>query len=170
MTPPTRALRLCWIAIAVLALGAQGIHIWKCANSPVFFFPEVFIDSDMYTTRVWAKSILEQGWTNPEPHHPYTFWMTKIGSRAQWEAWWGGQQIFQQSPLHAYIVAAFLSFSALCADRIHHGASFSKSMGRACGIRNRGCLCTVLRVLVGDPSRSLLVADHGRSDRASVRN
>jgi hypothetical protein len=111
MTPHTRTLRLCWIAVAVLALGVQGIHIWKCANSPVFYFPEIFIDSDMYTTRVWGKSILEQGWTNPEPHHPYTAWMKRIGSRAEWEAWQGGQQIFQQSPLHAYIVAAFLAFS-----------------------------------------------------------
>lgn len=97
--------------MVVLAVGAQVVHIWKCADSPVFYFPEIFIDSDMYTTRIWAKSILEQGWTNPEPHHPHTAWMKRIASPAEWEAWWGGRQIFQQSPLHAYIVAAFLAFS-----------------------------------------------------------
>lgn len=77
----------------------------------MFYFPETFQNSDMFTTRVWAHSILEQGWLNPDPHHPQTTWMQKVGTPAQWEAWWGGRQIFQQSPLYSYVVAAFLAFS-----------------------------------------------------------
>src|SRR5688572_13892948 len=111
MTLQTRALRLCWIVAVVCALAAQGFHIWKCATSPLFYFSEVFRNSDMFTTRVWARSILEQGWMNPDPHHPQTTWMQKVGTPAQWEAWWGGRQIFQQSPLYTYVVAAFLAFS-----------------------------------------------------------
>jgi 4-amino-4-deoxy-L-arabinose transferase-like glycosyltransferase len=111
MTPPTRALRLCWMAAVIFALCAQGLQIWKCATSPMFHFPDIFRDSDMFSTKAWAESILEQGWINPEPFHPQTTWMTKIGSPAEWEAWWGGRQTFQQSPLYAYLFAAFLTVS-----------------------------------------------------------
>jgi 4-amino-4-deoxy-L-arabinose transferase-like glycosyltransferase len=106
----TQTLRLWWMALIVLALFTQGIQIWKCSTSPLAHFPDVFRNSDMFATKAWARSILEQGWTNPEPFHPETTWMKRIGTQAEWEAWWGGREIFQQSPLYAYLVAAFLTF------------------------------------------------------------
>jgi 4-amino-4-deoxy-L-arabinose transferase-like glycosyltransferase len=99
------------MVLILLALVAQGIQIWKCSTSPMFHFPHAFRNSDMFATRVWAESILEQGWTNPQPYHPETTWMQRIGTQSEWEAWWGGREIFQQSPLYAYLVAAFLAFS-----------------------------------------------------------
>lgn len=107
----TRTLRPWWMVLIVLALFAQGIQIWKCSASPMFHFPNMFRNSDMFATRAWAQSILDQGWTNPDPFHPQMTWMKRIGTQSEWDAWWGGKQIFQQSPLYAYLVAAFLAFS-----------------------------------------------------------
>ena len=63
----------------------------------------------MYANLEWAKSIQEQGWLNPHPHHPYVTWMKPIGTLDDWTRWWGGEQIFQQSPLYAYFLALMLS-------------------------------------------------------------
>jgi 4-amino-4-deoxy-L-arabinose transferase-like glycosyltransferase len=59
----------------------------------------------------WAQTIQEQGWINPAPYHPYNDWMRGIAPYEQWEKWWGGGQIYQQSPLYAYLLAAFQQFS-----------------------------------------------------------
>lgn len=77
----------------------------------MFYFPYYFHDSDMFTTRVWARTILDQGWINPDPYHPYSGWMKEAGSFDQWKEWWGGLQVYQQSPLYAYLFAGFLWFS-----------------------------------------------------------
>lgn len=106
-----RLWRWCCFGVGVFAILAQAIHLWACAASPLFYFPYVFVDSDMFTTRLWAQTILDQGWLNPHPHHPYTHWMREVAPMADWEKWWGGPQIFQQSPLYAYVVAAFLAAS-----------------------------------------------------------
>ncbi len=70
--------------------------------------PLVFTRSDMYANLLWARSILDQGWLNPQPYHPYVGWMQLIGSREEWMQWWGGGAIFQQSPLYAYFLSGLL--------------------------------------------------------------
>jgi hypothetical protein len=63
----------------------------------------------MHANLLWARSILDQGWLNPNPHHPYADWMRGVGTPAEWLKWWGGAAIFQQSPLYAYLLAGFLA-------------------------------------------------------------
>ena len=85
-----------------------GAHFLSCASSPVIQFPFVYANSDMYANLLWAKSIQYEGWLNPHPYHPYTTWMQPMGTEQDWAAWWGGSQIFQQSPLYAYFLSVML--------------------------------------------------------------
>jgi len=84
-----------------------SIHLIYCQNSTLQHLDVVFTNSDMHTNLLWAKGIREQGWLNAVPYHPYTTWMQPVASYRQWVAWWGGEQIFQQSPLYAYLLALF---------------------------------------------------------------
>jgi 4-amino-4-deoxy-L-arabinose transferase-like glycosyltransferase len=79
-----------------------------CENSPLQYLDAVFLDSDMHANLLWAKGIAEQGWLNPVPFHPYTTWMQLVAPYPQWLQWWGGEQIYQQSPLYPYLLVLFL--------------------------------------------------------------
>jgi hypothetical protein len=95
----------------VLLLLAYGWHTWLSAHSAMIYIPFVFEASDMFINLQWAKSIQEQGWLNPHPYHAYVNWMQPIGTLDEWTRWWGGEQIFQQSPLYAYFLALMFSIS-----------------------------------------------------------
>ena len=45
---------------------------------------------------------------NPGRIIPDTDWMQNIASYLQWVRWWGGEQVYQQSPLFAYWLAVAL--------------------------------------------------------------
>jgi hypothetical protein len=85
-----------------------GVNLRYCERSPLQYLDAVFLDSDMHANLLWAKGIAEQGWLNPVPFHPYTSWMQMIAPYPQWVQWWGGEQIYQQSPLYAYLLVLFL--------------------------------------------------------------
>jgi len=88
-----------------------AVHLAYCKNSALPYMTYVSTASDMYSNWVWAKTIDEQGWLNPVPHHPHVNWMQDIAPYWQWVQWWGGEQIFQQSPLYTYLLALSLRFS-----------------------------------------------------------
>jgi 4-amino-4-deoxy-L-arabinose transferase-like glycosyltransferase len=94
----------------VLAL-LYGVHFFCCARSPLIQIPLIYQETDMSANLLWARSILDQGWLNPQPYHPYNSWMQLIGTREEWLQWWGGGAIFQQSPLYAYFLAGLLGLS-----------------------------------------------------------
>jgi 4-amino-4-deoxy-L-arabinose transferase-like glycosyltransferase len=99
-------------ALAGLALALlYGVHFFCCARSPLIQIPFIYQETDMYANLLWARSILDQGWLNPQPHHPDVSWMSLIGTREEWLRWWGGGAIFQQSPLYAYCLSGLLSVS-----------------------------------------------------------
>jgi 4-amino-4-deoxy-L-arabinose transferase-like glycosyltransferase len=85
-----------------------GVHFLCCVRSPLMQIPFIYQETDMYANLLWARSILDQGWLNPQPHHPYVSWMQLIGTREEWMQWWGGSAIFQQSPLYAYFLGGLL--------------------------------------------------------------
>jgi 4-amino-4-deoxy-L-arabinose transferase-like glycosyltransferase len=92
--------------LAGLVLGLlYGIHFLSCARSALVQFSFLNSQTDMYGNLLWAKSIHEQGWLNPHPYHPDFDWMHRMGTRADWMRWWGGDAIFQQSPLYAYLLS-----------------------------------------------------------------
>jgi len=96
-------------ALAGLVLTVlYGIHFLCCARSPLIQIRYLNQQTDMYANLLWAKSILDQGWLNPQPYHPFAAWMEPIGTRNQWIQWWGGGAIFQQSPLYVYLLSGLL--------------------------------------------------------------
>jgi 4-amino-4-deoxy-L-arabinose transferase-like glycosyltransferase len=96
-----------------------AVHLSYCQTSALPFLDAAFTNSDMNANLRWAMSIDAQGWLNPIPYHPYTDWMHGIAPYTQWVQWWGGEQIFQQSPLYAYLLA--LSPTNLILVRIMQG-------------------------------------------------
>ena len=103
----------------------------------MLYFPFVFQASDMYANVKWADSIREQGWLNPHPYHPYVNWMQSIGTQDEWVRWWGGDQIFQQSPLYAYFLAAMFALS----DKVLYVHLVQAILGMA--------LCVLLGLIAG---------------------
>ena len=95
------------IAGLVLVL-LYGVHFLSCGQSPLVQFSFINQNTDMYANLRWAESIQDQGWLNPRPYHPDNDWMQQIASRKQWTQWWGGDVIFQQSPLYAYFLSGLL--------------------------------------------------------------
>jgi len=83
-------------------------HFLFCAYSALPEFVHYFVNSDMHANLQWARSIAKQGWINPHPYHPYNDWMQEIAPYETWVQWWGGDAVFQQSPLYAYLLAAWL--------------------------------------------------------------
>jgi 4-amino-4-deoxy-L-arabinose transferase-like glycosyltransferase len=99
-----RPLVLAGLVIAVL----YAANVIYCQRSPLQYLDAFSWDSDMHSNLLWAQGIREQGWLNPAPYHPYTGWMQAIAPYSQWAKWWGGAQIYQQSPLYAYALALFI--------------------------------------------------------------
>lgn len=85
-----------------------AINVICCQKSTLQYLDVVFVNSDMHANLLWAKGIGEQGWLNAVPYHPYPTWMQAMAPYPQWVSWWGGEQIYQQSPLYAYLLALFL--------------------------------------------------------------
>jgi len=90
---------------AVLVVLLYGFNIVCCQRSVLALFDSAAVHSDMHANLLWAESIAEQGWLNPKPYHPSTDWMSSIAPYSKWAQWWGGEQIFQQSPLYAYLLS-----------------------------------------------------------------
>lgn len=86
-----------------------GLNLFFFAKSVAYYMPYAAVTSDMHANMLWADSIVDQGWLNPNPHHPYAPWMQACGSPEEWKQWWQDLRIFQQSPLYAYVLAGFRS-------------------------------------------------------------
>jgi len=95
------------VAVLTLTLFYLG-HFLFCAYSALPEFTHFFTNSDMHANLEWAQGIVQQGWLNPHPYHPYNDWMQQIAPYEKWVQWWGGETVFQQSPLYAYLLAAWL--------------------------------------------------------------
>ena len=79
-----------------------------CQRSALKVLDAAAEDTDMHANLMWAKGISEQGWLDPRPYHPWHDWMQVVAPYSQWVSWWGGEEIFQQSPLYAYVLSLFM--------------------------------------------------------------
>ncbi|MGB9511633.1 MAG: hypothetical protein WBU20_08115, partial [Candidatus Acidiferrum sp.] len=97
-----------FVVAGFIVVSLYSIHLYYCQHSTLQFLDAFFADSDMHSNLLWAKGIREQGWLNPVPYHPWGEWMQPIAPYAQWLNWWGGGQVFQQSPLYTYLLSLFM--------------------------------------------------------------
>ena len=98
-----------WPALftVVFACLLFALNLIFFANSAAYYMPYASTVSDMHANMLWSEGIVAQGWLNPNPHHPYVDWMQACGTAEEWSRWWQDPRIFQQSPLYAYVLAAF---------------------------------------------------------------
>jgi 4-amino-4-deoxy-L-arabinose transferase-like glycosyltransferase len=95
------------LAGVVIAL-LYATNLVYCQRSALRVLDAAAVSSDMHANLMWAKSVEEQGWLNPQPYHPWNDWMQSVAPYAQWVSWWGDEKIFQQSPLYAYLLSLFM--------------------------------------------------------------
>jgi 4-amino-4-deoxy-L-arabinose transferase-like glycosyltransferase len=96
------------VVSALVLIALYSIHFAYCQRSALRYMDLAFADSDMHAYLLWAAGIARQGWLNPSPFHPYDAWMRPIAPYSQWLQWWGGKEIFQESPMYAYLLALFV--------------------------------------------------------------
>lgn len=93
------------LRIILLGIFLRLLHLLFVSRTA---FPELhlyYTQSDMHTFWEWSKGILSGDILGRSPYHPYFDWMKKIAPLEQWYQWWGGKDVFQQSPLYAYCLA-----------------------------------------------------------------
>ncbi len=106
-----RAVTLGLLAIVGLALLVRLLHFVAIARTAFPDIPRAFPNSDMHAFLRWAEMILAGDVLGRDTYHPYNDWMGEIAPIEDWYRWWGGKEIFQQTPLYAYWVAALLGIS-----------------------------------------------------------
>lgn len=96
--------------IFLTGLLVRLLFFLEVSSHPISGLEYVFKDSDMHGNLEWARSIPKDplGYSPWHPSHP---WMLRIAPLEQWLKWWGGKEIFQQSPLYAYLLSLLLSLT-----------------------------------------------------------
>lgn len=98
-------------AILALSLLLRLIHFQALTETAYLELPRVFTESDMHTFWNWAGTIVDGDWLGRDTYHPYFAWMREIAPLDTWYRWWGGKEVFHQSPLYPYWIAAILAAS-----------------------------------------------------------
>src|SRR5262249_24241281 len=86
-------------------------HFWALTESAIPFRHLFVTTTDDYAFYQWARTILAGDWLGRATYHPYFPWMRDIAPLQTWYHWWGGQEIFQQAPLHSYTLASLLALT-----------------------------------------------------------
>lgn len=101
---PLKAKR--WVFYAfLLALVIRLAHLCAIAQTPIPEWQKYDVEADFSATWAWAASIRGGNLLGNPPPHPFPTWMRRVGTRAEWDGWLGGELLFQQAPLYAYAVA-----------------------------------------------------------------
>lgn len=73
--------------------------------SPLSEPESVMTESDMRAFAVWAARIADGDVLSADTYHPYPGWMADVAPLEAFERWWGGSEVFHQTPLYAYLLA-----------------------------------------------------------------
>jgi hypothetical protein len=97
-----------WVLRAtLLGLAVRLVHLLAVAATPIPRWQSFTTEGDFATTWNWAAQIRGGDFLGRPPYHPYSRWMQRMGTPADWDRWWGGALRFQHAPLYAYVIAAF---------------------------------------------------------------
>jgi len=105
MVPSRPLTRAALAGIVVAALAIRLLHLHAIADTAFPRFPLAFTESDMHAFWSWAQAIVAGDWLGRDTYHPSFAWMREMAPIETWHRWWGGGQIFHQSPLYPYFVA-----------------------------------------------------------------
>ncbi len=114
VVPPTERLRrwgllieVHWratlVGLAGLTLLLRLIYALEVRGTPI---PELWRGSqtDMSFFVDWARSVAAGDWLTNQDMHPYFGWEERVGTRDEWNVWYGGKT-FHQAPLYPYFLA-----------------------------------------------------------------
>ena len=93
------------LRILLLGILVRLLHLLFISRTAVPQLHFYYTQSDMHAFWEWSEQILHGNLLGKNPYHPYFDWMKKIAPLEQWYSWWGGKEIFQQSPLYPYLLA-----------------------------------------------------------------
>ena len=93
--------------ILVGTLGLRCLHLYDRLQSPLAHPEELtsMSSTDIAAFATWAKQIAAGDVLCRDTYHPYMDWMTQIAPLTTFERWWGGKEIYHQSPLYPYLLA-----------------------------------------------------------------
>lgn len=104
-----RAIRGWLVAILAVGLVIRLLHFWSITHSTWPTHHLMDTNSDPHSFYEWAQMIRAGDWLGRKTFHPYFDWMRATAPLETWYQWWGGREIFHQTPLYPYFLAAVLS-------------------------------------------------------------
>jgi 4-amino-4-deoxy-L-arabinose transferase-like glycosyltransferase len=93
------------IGILVLTATLRTVHLVAHLSSGLNEPESVMTESDMYAFTEWATRIRGGDLLSADTYHPYPDWMAAVAPLESFERWWGGREVFHQTPLYAYLLA-----------------------------------------------------------------
>jgi len=106
-----RQIRLFLLTIFGIGLALRLIYFWTISDSAILQHHSVMTEADDHAFFEWAQRILSGDWLGRDTYHPYFTWMQKAAPLDTWYRWWGGKEIFHQSPFYPYFMAVLLGIS-----------------------------------------------------------
>lgn len=104
---PDRLSRRAWGAIFAIALVLRLAYLFETAQDPIWHW-HTWNETDMDTFLKVARQILSGDWQVRNPYHPYHGPHRTIASAEQWQAWYGGPNVFYHVPGYYYLLALML--------------------------------------------------------------
>ncbi|MHC4812387.1 MAG: glycosyltransferase family 39 protein [Planctomycetota bacterium] len=94
------------VVIVVTTLLLRSWHLYNHLASPLAHPEEVMPSTDIAAFATWAQKIADGDVLCEEHYHPYMDWMGPIAPLQTFERWWGGKEIYHQTPLYPYLLAS----------------------------------------------------------------
>ena len=101
----SRATKIILLSIVVATLLLRSVHLYNHLASPLAHPEELMQSTDISAFSVWAKKIADGDVLCRDTYHPYMDWMEDIAPLSTFERWWGGKEIYHQTPLYPYLLA-----------------------------------------------------------------
>lgn len=104
-----KRLWLLLLGIVAASFAFRLLNLWAVSDTPWIERYLTDPSGDDYAFFQWAKTILEGDWLGRDTYHPYYPWMRQVGDLEEWYRWWGGKEVFHQTPLFPYLLAIWLA-------------------------------------------------------------
>lgn len=87
-----------------LSLLLRLVHLVHHLGTPLAHPEDLTPYTDIAAFATWGKQIAGGDWLGESFYHPYMDWMPAIAPLETFEAWWGGKEIYHQTPLYPYLL------------------------------------------------------------------
>jgi len=99
------------LVIFGIGLVLRLVYFWSISDSAILQHHSIMTEADDHAFFQWAQHILSGDWLGRDTYHPYFSWMQRMAPLDTWYRWWGGKEVFHQSPFYPYFLALLLGIS-----------------------------------------------------------